>query len=157
MPIFLEGCRGTCSALWRKVGSQCYWTKLKDLASSNDKPSFPPPPSELEHLHTSGVLGLRQISQERFLYLDGPTIRKANRGDSLREKNNCIALERFARIASNLQFAIFSVPKRDSPKRVHFGNPEIIREPSKYLSKTFCNLISDRNPWYVGPDLFERI
>ena len=36
--------------------------------------------------------------------------------------------ERFVRIASNLWFAGFSPPKRDSQKGVQFGNPKTIRE-----------------------------
>ena len=64
--------------------------------------------------------------------LDDPAIRNANRGN-LREPIRAnrfaektlffITCERFARIASNLRFAIFSPPKRDS-----FGNPEMIRK-----------------------------
>ena len=49
------------------------------------------------------------------VYLDGPAIRNANRGDSResirRKKPIFITRERFARIASNLQFALFSPPK----------------------------------------------
>ena len=67
--------------------------------------------------------------------LDGPAIRNANRGDSResirrKKKNIFITCERFARIASNLRFAIFSPPP-PSPirnKGVRFSNPETIRE-----------------------------
>ena len=38
-----------------------------------------------------------------------------------------ITCERFKRIASNLRFAIFSSPKRDWQKGVHFRNPDTIR------------------------------
>ena len=52
--------------------------------------------------------------------LDGPAIRNANRGDSresIRRKTSIfIRCERFARIPSNLRFAIFSPTKRDSQK-----------------------------------------
>ena len=46
------------------------------------------------------------------------------------EKPIFITCKRFARIASDLRFAIFSPPKRDSQKKkeVQFGNPETIRE-----------------------------
>ena len=69
-----------------------------------------------------------------FPNLDGLAIRNANRGDSresIRRKPRIfIMIERFARIASNLRFAVFSPSKRDSQNavRVQFGNPETIRE-----------------------------
>ena len=70
--------------------------------------------------------------QKSVSILDGLAIRNANRGDShestrrKQKKNYFITCERFARIASNLQFAIFSPPKRDSHKKkvVQFGNPD---------------------------------
>ena len=56
--------------------------------------------------------------------LDGPAIRNANRGDlpesicksRFAAKPIFITFEQFARIASNLRFAIFKAPKRDSQK-----------------------------------------
>ena len=73
-----------------------------------------------------------------FSAFDDPVIRNANRGDSResirRKKPIFITCERFARIASNLQFAIFSPPPPPRslsalPKNgVHFGKPETIRE-----------------------------
>ena len=69
------------------------------------------------------------------LSLDGPAIRNANRGDS-RESIRAnrfagmkspilkfITCERFARIASNLRFAMFSPPKRDSQKKGSVREP----------------------------------
>ena len=46
------------------------------------------------------------------------------------EKNIFITCEQFARIASNLRFASFSPPKRNSQKKglIQFGDPETIRE-----------------------------
>ena len=49
--------------------------------------------------------------------------------ESIRRKTPIfITCERFARIASNLRFALFSPPKRNSQKEVQFGNPGTIRE-----------------------------
>ena len=58
------------------------------------------------------------------LNLDGPAIRNANRGNSresiLRKKKKkpyCHTFERFARIASNLRFAIFQCPETRFAKK----------------------------------------
>ena len=55
-------------------------------------------------------------------------VRNANWGGSQKKKNIFITCKLFARIASNLRFAIFRPLKHDSQKGVQFRNPETIRE-----------------------------
>ena len=63
----------------------------------------------------------RAVTSKKPLTLDGPAIRNANRGDSresIRRKNLIlITFERFARIASNLRFAIFNPPEARFAKK----------------------------------------
>ena len=74
--------------------------------------------------------------------LDGPAIRNANRG--IRENRFaeeslfCITFKRFARIASNLRFAIFSPPKRDSKKRGSVRKPSTDLCASGHLRSGFA-------------------
>ena len=72
-------------------------------------------------------------SPEVQIYLDGPVIRDADRGDSresIRRKKNLFSsrLRRFARIDSNLRFASLSPRSGIRKNGVQFGNPETIRE-----------------------------
>ena len=70
----------------------------------------------------------------RFTTQIGAIERELIRANRFADKKNLflycafISCERFARIASNLRFAIFSHPQLDTQKGVQFGNPETIRE-----------------------------
>ena len=91
------------------------------------------------------VIGWPCISSEHWkCKLLREMVRKANRGDSrepIRSKKNLYFLkcERFAQIASNLRFAIFSPRKHDSQERgVQFGNPDTTRENQAIRANRFA-------------------
>ena len=90
--------------------------------------------------------------------LEGPVIRNENRGDSRESirRNTLIFItsERFARIALNLRFAIFSPPKRDSQKKgfrsgtlKRFDLSPQPQPPDSLVRISVCNQISDGNSY----------
>ena len=102
------------------------------------------------------------LSTMPFLCLDGQAIRNANRGDSresIRRKTPIfITCERFARIASNLRFAIFGPPEARFAKK-GFGSGTLKRFARIRRFARICESIARIGPskflcgWYIASSL----
>ena len=96
--------------------------KTKTEAQGHMRPDNRSSQKNFDDCYESYIREESATSQTDVQSLDGPAIRNA------RKTPIFITCYRFARIASNLRFAIFSPPKRNLQERSSLREPEMIRE-----------------------------